>query len=58
MTTEQIAAAIASFATNLKNSSTMEDRRDAVRWLADKLGSTFANQIAVGFGLTSSYYHA
>jgi hypothetical protein len=56
MTTAQIAAAIAAFATNLENCLTMEDRRQSVQWLADKIGSQSANQIADIFGLTSPYY--
>lgn len=58
MTTAQIADAITAFATNLNNSISMEDRRDSVQYLADKLGSTAANQIAVIFGLVDSYYKA
>lgn len=58
MTNQQFAAAIQQFATDLDNSITMEDRRDAVSYLADKIGSTCANKIAEVFGLTSSYYHA
>lgn len=51
MTTEQIAAAIAAFAANLANAADMRDRRAAVGYLADKLGSEAANQIAAIFGL-------
>lgn len=57
MTTQQIAAAIASFATNLDNSVTMEDRKQSVQWLADKIGSDAANKIADIFGLKGTYYH-
>lgn len=58
MTTQQIAAAIAQFAVNLENSITMEDRRDAVQYLADAIGSQSANQIAGIFGLIGDYYKA
>lgn len=58
MTNQQIAAAVQQFATDLDNSITMEDRREAVVYLANKLGSTAANKIADIFGLTSSYYQA
>jgi len=58
MTTEQIAAAIAAFAVNLQNSIQMEDRRDSVQYLADKIGSQSANQIAAIFGLRGDYYKA
>jgi hypothetical protein len=58
MTTNQIAQAIAEFATNLENSVTMEDRRDSVQWLAEKIGSHAANQIRNIFGLVGDYYKA
>ncbi len=58
MTIKQIAAAIAAFATDLENSITMEDRRDAVQYLADKIGPQSANQIAETFGVIGSYYKA
>jgi hypothetical protein len=58
MTTTQIAQAIAEFATNLENSITMEDRRDSVQWLAEKIGSHAANQIRNIFGLVGDYYKA
>jgi hypothetical protein len=58
MTTNQIAQAIAEFATNLENSITMEDRRDSVQWLAEKIGSHAANQIRNIFGLVGDYYKA
>ena len=58
MTTAQIAQAIAAFATNLENSICMEDRKFAVQLLADKIGSTGANNIADLFGLKGQYYKA
>jgi hypothetical protein len=58
MTTEQIAQAIADFATNLKNSTDMTDRRDAVEWLAEKIGPDSANNIADIFGLKDQWYKA
>jgi hypothetical protein len=56
MNTQQIAAAIAAFATNLENSSDMGSRRDAVRFLAEKIGSEQAWKIAEVFGLIGNYY--
>ena len=58
MTAGQIADAIAAFSRNLDASICMEDRRSSVQLLADKLGSTAANQIADIFGLKDSYYKA
>jgi hypothetical protein len=58
MTTKQIAEAIATFATNLENSLCMEDRKNSVQWLAEKIGSTAANNIADLFGLKGDYYKA
>jgi hypothetical protein len=58
MTTAQIAQALAEFATNLENSADMTDRRNAVQWLADKIGSHAANQIRNIFGLVGDYYKA
>lgn len=58
MTNQQFAAAITQFATDLDNSICMEDRRDAVEYLANKIGSESANKIADVFGLKSSYYKA
>ena len=42
MTTMQIAAAIQRFAVNLDLSITMEERRDAVAYLAEDIGSESA----------------
>lgn len=56
MTNQQIAAAVQQFAADLDNSITMEDRREAVVYLSNKIGSTAANKIADAFGLTGSYY--
>ena len=42
MTTKQIAEALAAFATNLENSIDMTDRKNSVKWLAEKIGSTAA----------------
>ena len=47
---------IESFETNLNNSSCMGTRRDAVMFLAKKIGIDAANQIAEMFGLLNSYY--
>jgi hypothetical protein len=58
MTTKQIAEALAAFATNLENSIDMTDRKNSVKWLAEKIGSTAANNIADLFGLKSDYYKA
>lgn len=58
MTTKQIAEALAAFSTNLENSLCMEDRKNSVQWLADKIGSTAANNIADLFGLKGDYYKA
>lgn len=58
MTTQQITDAIAAFARDLDNSVDMRDRRDAVQYLANKLGSTAANQIAEIYGLHGAYYKA
>jgi hypothetical protein len=58
MTTKQIAEALAGFATNLENSITMEDRRNSVQWLAEKIGSHAANQIRNIYGLAGDYYKA
>lgn len=58
MTTAQITQAIVEFATNLENSITMEDRRNSVQWLAEKIGSHAANQIRNIYGLTGDYYKA
>ena len=58
MKTEQIAQAIANFAINLQGSTTMEERRDSVEWLAEEIGSTAANNIAEIFGLTDEWYKA
>lgn len=58
MKTEQIAQAIANFAINLQGSTTMEERRDSVEWLAEEIGSTAANKIADIFGLTDEWYKA
>ena len=54
----QLAAEISKFAENLSNSITMEDKRAAVRYLADEVGVAKANQIAILFDLTNGYYHA
>lgn len=58
MTAKQITEAIAAFATNLNNCISMEDRRDSVQYLADKIGVAAANQIAEIYGLKDSYYKA
>ena len=58
MTTKQTAEAIAQFARNLDNACDMGDRKNAVQWLAEKIGSKGANEIAEIFGLSSSYYKA
>lgn len=58
MTSKQIADAIAKFAVDLESSMQMEDRRDAVQYLADKIGSEHANKIAAVFGLVGNYYQA
>ena len=56
MTTQQITEAITAFATDLANSIGMEDRRDAVQRLANKIGSAAANQIACIYGVRGDYY--
>lgn len=58
MSTQQFLQAIQQFATDLDNSITMEDRRDSVQYLANKIGSIAANQIAEVFGLKGDYYKA
>lgn len=58
MTSQQIAAAIQQFATDINNSLDMRDRRDAVVYLANKIGAPAANKIADVFGLGSDYYKA
>lgn len=58
MTNQQIAAAIQQFANDLDNCISMEDRREAVVYLSNKIGSTAANKIADIFGLTGDYYKA
>ena len=58
MTNQNFAEAVKQFADNLDNSISMEDRRDAVGYLADKIGSESANKIAEVFGLTRAYYKA
>jgi hypothetical protein len=56
MTNQQFAAAIQQFATDLDNSLDMSDRREAVVYLSNKIGSTSANKIAEIFGLKGDYY--
>ncbi len=46
------------FKENLKNSTDMGDRKQAVQWLADKIGVEKANEVAKENGLKSSYYMA
>ena len=58
MTTQQIAAAIAAFAVDLDNCACAGTRRDAVQFLANKIGSEAANQIAFIFGLRGDFYKA
>jgi hypothetical protein len=58
MTTAQIAQALAEFATNLENSADMTDSRNAVQWLAEKIGSHAANQVGNIYGLVGDYYKA
>jgi hypothetical protein len=58
MTTAQIAQALAEFATNLENSADMTDSRNAVQWLAEKIGSHAANQVGKIYGLVGDYYKA
>lgn len=58
MTTSQISEALAAFARDLDNSISMEDRRDSVQYLANKIGSTAANQIAEIYSLRGDYYKA
>jgi hypothetical protein len=55
----QISNAVAEFRINLENSITMEERKQSVQWLADKIGVDAANTIAAEeFGLKSDYYRA
>lgn len=56
MNSQQIAAAIAAFAEDLKNSYDMTDRKNSVQFLANKIGVEDANKIAEIFGLVNSYY--
>lgn len=56
MTSQQIAQAVSQFATDLDNSICMEDRREAVIYLSNKIGSVAANKIAAIFGLIGAYY--
>jgi len=56
MTTAQIAQALADFAVNLENSISMEERKQSVQWLAEKIGSHAANQIRNIYGLVGDYY--
>ncbi|MNN28413.1 hypothetical protein D3C81_1419800 [compost metagenome] len=61
MDTKQVAhtaKSIAEFAQDLNNGIYDEDRRDAVRRLANKIGVSKANQIAEVFGLMRDYYKA
>lgn len=58
METEQIAEAIAAFATDLQNSADMGSRRDAVWWLGRKIGNEAAWKVAEVFGLFGSYYRS
>lgn len=58
MTSQQLASAVQQFANDLDNSVTMEDRREAVAYLSDTIGSIQANKIADIFGLLSDYYKA
>jgi hypothetical protein len=56
--TAKTADAIAAFATDLQNSIDMGDRKQAVKYLAEKIGAESAKQVAQVFGLRSSYYFA
>ena len=48
--------AIATFAADIKNSTDMGSRRDAVMFLAGKIGRTKANEVAEFFGLRDGFY--
>lgn len=52
------AAAIATFAEDIKQSGCMGTRRDAVQFLANKIGKEQAKAIAEVFGLKDSFYFA
>lgn len=54
--TQVVAEAIATFAEDLKCASCMGTRKDAVQFLANKIGKDDANKIAEVFGLTNSFY--
>jgi hypothetical protein len=56
MTNQQFASAVQQFATDLDNSIMMEDRRESVVYLSNKIGSVNANKLADIFGLTEEYY--
>lgn len=54
----EIRNAIMDFSEDLKASICMEDRREAVGYLAEKIGAKSANKVAEVFGLVDTYYHA
>lgn len=58
MKNQDIAKAITEFATNLDSASCMGTRKDAVQFLANKIGAQSANAIAEIFGLHSAFYKA
>jgi hypothetical protein len=52
----QLAKHIELFATDLSHAIYMEDRKQAVIYLSNRVGTVMANKIAEVFGLTSKYY--
>lgn len=55
-TIDFVAEAVATFAADLKNASDMGSRKDAIQFLANKIGAASADSIAYAFGLTDNYY--
>ena len=53
-----VAEAIKAFEDNLKNACCDEDRKAAVKYLANKIGAPMANSVAMSHGLKREYYFA
>ncbi len=58
LTSEEYDNAVNQFKTDLANCITMEDRRDAVKYLAKRIGVMEANVEAINHGITNPYYFA
>ena len=52
----QLAKHIELFASDLSHAMCMEDKKQAVIYLSNRVGTVMANKIAEIFGLTSRYY--